>query len=309
MWPLLALGASALFSLCNPWGAGLYAFHAGTFGEPLFRSILEWRSPLELGVPGFRSWLYVPLVAGFGLLSLRDLRLLPPGEWLFCWGTLVLSLGSRRFIPLFALTVLPLCVECLGRRVGPLLASGRAVRFLRPASAGLLLLLAVGLRADRIGFREVGGAFARIVGERSFPVAACDFLERRGDPPRRILNFYGWGGYLSWRFYPRSRVLWDGRAQMVFPPELFEAGLRLEREGDWRGLVSRWAPDALFLNARLQGRVRAEALAGGEWRVVYADGLAVVLELRGSVPRSGEPGEVGRTEGVGRVSPSSGERD
>jgi hypothetical protein len=204
-------GAATLgATLVNP-----YSYHALLYPFALTGNKLmmwlngEWISPDLQGLYA-RPYLGLILVtlAAFALSS-RPRRFADVA--LVC-GALHLSLVSNRHVPLFALAVTPILVEHASDVL--------RVRWLRPASSGrtvalaaavgLYLMVALPMRLTRLP-RE--NWFNYCAGMGTFPVAACDFMDRQGWTGR-VYHELVWGGYLIWRYDGRVPVFVDGRSQV-----------------------------------------------------------------------------------------------
>jgi hypothetical protein len=137
---------------------------------------------------------------------------------------------------------------------------------------GLALVLAV------VGYRTVVGLprpgqpdcawLNRIPASRGYPCEAADFV--LANVPRRsgrIINGFGWGGYLAWRLAGQYQVLIDGRTQL-YPPAVWQATYLGSDQQLQRFLADADADAAIVSrqNARFQ-----RALSGIGWRVAYQD--------------------------------------
>lgn len=298
LWAGVAL--SGLAFLCNPWGWRILEYPIAYLDSSSpFRDILEWQPPgASLDVRGFSgrfTWLLAASAAGAALelrSRKRDLYLV-----LLAGVACAMALTSRRFIPLFALTALPLTArlfaelrdQLLGRlpqRVGgPVLAAA-------PFAA---LLIAAGLWS---GIRLTPGMLERWTESQLYPRAALRYL-RALEPGPRLLNHYNWGGYVMLHA-PEFKVMIDGRANTLYDDKTYLDYLALSAARE--GLSSRLAQYPVDAVLVPQGSSRlADALAGPShgWKVVYTDLVATVLlppgsaRLRRALP---SPDEVLRDE-------------
>ncbi len=291
---------TGLAFLCNPWGWRILEYPVAYLDSSSpFREILEWQPPgFSLDVRGFSgrfTWLLGATVAA-AVLELRrrqrDVYLV-----LLAGVSCAMALTSRRFIPLFALTALPLLAglltairdQVLGRVPAPL--AGRIL-----AAAPLAaLLIAGGLWRD---VRLTPGLLERWTESQLYPRAALRYL-RALDPGPRLLNHYNWGGYVMLHA-PEFKVFIDGRANTLYDDKTYLDYLALSAARD--GLAARLAqyPVDAALIPYGSGRL-ADALSSPRhgWRVVYSDLVATILlppnspRLRRALP---SPDEVLRDE-------------
>jgi hypothetical protein len=295
--PTLWLGvALALLAfLCNPWGWRILEYPAAYLnaGSP-FRAILEWQSPpFDLDPRSFSGrffWLLAIALPG-AALELRarvrggqgagDLYLVA-----LAGVTGAMAITSRRFIPLFALTSLPLTarlfatlVELAARRI-PERIQARA----GAAVTALALLASLWLWRD---VRLFPHPLARWTESYLYPRAGLRYLQALGTGPR-ILNYYNWGGFMMLNA-PELKVLIDGRANTIYSERVYNDYVSMIGVSD--GLPARlalYAPDAALLP--VGGESLASALASPRfgWQVVYADDVCAVLLPPGS-PRLQRP--------------------
>jgi len=232
-------------------------------------TLTEWFSP------DFHSpWLF-----GFEVLLLVCIGVLassPARPTLFELGTLLgmahLALQHQRHVPLFAVAVAPILARhlaCLAERVAerPVIPSRWAPLAAGAATASALVFLCLAVpRAN---------AFDQVTRRDTFPTAAAEFLRRQ--PPLRLYNSYIWGGYLI-RSCPEQPVFIDGRAD-AYPHQVLRDYLAIERlQPGWRELLVNYRVGAVVYQP---GTPLADALQEDpEWRVAYADAVAVVFLRR-----------------------------
>jgi tetratricopeptide (TPR) repeat protein len=293
LWAGVAL--TGLAFLCNPWGWRILEYPAAYLDSSSpFREILEWQPPgFSLDPRGFAgrfTWLLAAAVAG-AALELRSKRRDPYLVSLAAV-TCAMALTSRRFIPLFAVTALPMLATlftALRDAVAGRLPEALAGRVAAAAPLAALVL-ALALWRD---VRLTPGLLERWTESQLYPRAALTYL-RAVAPGPRLLNHYNWGGYVMLHA-PEFKLLIDGRANTLYDDKTYLDYVALTRAGD--GLAARLAQypvDAALLPAG-PGRL-AEVLAGPRygWRVIYSDGVATVLLPPGSprlarlLPRPGD---------------------
>ena len=124
------------------------------------------------------------------------------------------------------------------------------------------------------GLAHVWPGASRGFTDDSFPgraMAVADSLH----PGPRVLNSYGWGGYISWVYQGRWKVFVDGRAGFFAGDVLTDYFRILELGPGWQEALRRRQPDWMLLE-RKSPLVVAAPLTG-HWRVAYSDSLAAIL--------------------------------
>jgi len=268
----LALGAAcAGVCLLNPngWLVVSRPLRHALGGSP-YSTIVEWMPPYLPG--GTHSWLYPWAAVAFAtaalLVVVRRDRSVPVTALALGALTLVMSVRSRRFIPLFAVSQ----AIVVGPAYARLLATPpRAVALAAPVLAGVLgaIWLAPHPRES--------WAFAYLIGEDAFPVDTVTFVETNG-LSGRVFNYYNWGGYLDARTAGRMQVYIDGRGDMVFDDRTYTNYTTVLASGPgWREIVESSGADyvlwpnerASFLQALVDSR---------RWRAIYQDHVSTLLE-------------------------------
>ncbi len=276
LWSGVAL--TGLAFLCNPWGWRILEYPVAYLDSSSpFREILEWQPPgFSLDPRGFAgrfTWLLVATVAGAAL----ELRSRKRDFYLVSLAavTATMALTSRRFIPLFAVTALPMVARLctvLGDGVIARLPSALAAR-VTAVAAPVALLVAAGLWRD---VRLTPGLLERWTESQLYPRAALAYL-RALEPGPRLLNHYNWGGYVMLHA-PEFKVLIDGRANTLYDEKTYLDYVALTAAGDgFSSRLEQYPVDAALIPA---GSARlAQALASPRygWRVVYVDQIATVL--------------------------------
>jgi hypothetical protein len=264
----------------NPSTYKLVFFSLGTLGSSAIQSnILEWRSPdfhqvyfwffgitMALGV---LAWVFSP-------------RRPTPTEMLLFLGTAAGGLVSARHIPLFAV-VAPLILSrhllliLDGTALYPLFSEDEKVK--EPPKAAmqainwLVLALVVGVTLLWTAVRLSNNPLAV---EKTFPVAAADFLEESGLAETRIYNHYEWGGYLIWRRIP---VFIDGRTEL-YGDDFFLSYLKaFEARQDWHEPLDDYEVETVIMP---ENSALATVLTVSEaWEEVYGDEQARIFRRVG----------------------------
>lgn len=267
---LAALGAA----LVNP-----YSYHALLYPFMLTGNKLmmwlnaEWISPDFQG-PYSRAYLGIILLAlaAFALSS-RPRRL---ADILLTLGALHLSLVSNRHVPLFALMVTPILAEHAGDvlRSHWLRAAPASRTTALVAALGIYLLIALPVRLNQLPRQKW---FDYCAGMGSFPVAACDYLDRQGWSGN-VYHELVWGGYLIWRYDGRVPVFVDGRNEVFFE-RAFEDCYRITWcERNTQSILDHWKIDTMLImrNQMLETWLRQSP----HWTPAYEDDVAIVFRRR-----------------------------
>ncbi len=274
--------------LLNPSGPDVYIFPFRFAADTAsaFARIGEWRAPWEPG--GIRSALYFPAIGAFALsivatfyakLHRKHARLLFTGIALGLL-TLVMSLKSRRFIPLFgiaqALVLAPVLGELVAR-LGQLLLQ-RYPHIGKPYPWRLLppvLALALG-GYWLLPYPLSSKAFLYLTSQDSFPVEAMNVVDAN-HLTGKVFAYYQWGGYVDLRTGGRLQVYIDGRAGTVFDEQTYRNYTRvLGLAKGWEDIVDASGADYFLWPER--HRKQIETLrASGDWRILYVDHVAALL--------------------------------
>jgi hypothetical protein len=270
----LGLVCAALAARLNPWGFAVY----GVPFEPLdretpFRALIEWRPLVPSLDPttyaGRFGWL--ALLAAIGGLRARR----TPFVIALAAVTAAMAIAARRFVPLFAVGAAPLVA------LGLASVSDIALRRLawttgprlRLTASGAALLLAVLLWR---GVDFLPRPLQRWTAGEIYPSGATAYLAAMPDPPRRLFNYYDWGGYLMLHA-PGVPVFVDGRAGTVYDDALADDYLGvIDAAAGWREKLEAYRVDAVLVptGLRLAVLLRKQRPA---WRVAHIDPRSVLL--------------------------------
>jgi tetratricopeptide (TPR) repeat protein len=278
-------GASLTLVVCvaacvlNPFGTDVYLYplkYAFDDSSP-YRGIAEWLGPFKEG--GIQAPLFVWAIGLFGVAATSYLfpavrrRCGIPYEGLALGVlTLAMSLTSRRFIPLFgisvALAAAPVAALLL-RRLQP-----RRAPYATPAialGAGLYLLLPYP--------QSPAHAFHYLTAEYANPVDTLDFIDAN-DLAGKVFSHYSWGGYMHLRTRGRMKVYFDGRADTVYDDQTYLDYLVVTRhEPGWLETIeSSGAEYFLWPLDRHHGGEKSRAmLATDRWKLLHQDSTAYLL--------------------------------
>jgi hypothetical protein len=197
----LILLASVAVAVVNPNGWEIYKYALQTQGSAIQQKlIVEWFSP-----DFQRPEMYLFAASIFLLLGLLALaRRIELRQFLFLLLGLGLALHSVRHLTFYMMVAVPAIADYgqqawerlrpMRARARPLPVSGLtlAVNSLVVLGVALTMLVAIAPSLTQ----RVDGKLVR----RDFPVAAADMLAAH-PAPGRMLNVYGWGGYLIYRLH------------------------------------------------------------------------------------------------------------
>ena len=196
----IILGASIGVAILNPngWDIYLYPFQTGGSAEQQ-RLIVEWFSPnFQMSqIWAFEAMVFL-IIGGLALARRIELR-----QFLLLLIGLGLALHSVRNLSLFMLVAVPALADYAQQ--GRERLSWRwplRVPKTTPATfiANVIMVLAL---IGVVALASVPSLVERVDGKlvaRDFPIKAADFLVQH-PAPGRMLNAYGWGGYLIFRLY------------------------------------------------------------------------------------------------------------
>jgi hypothetical protein len=251
-----------------------------------FLRVAEWLPPYEPG--GIRSRLYYPSIAAFvvsllivvGSGTYRRQPRLTLSSVAVGLVTLVLSIRSRRFIPLFGISqglllapALAVVCSSLRRRIVrslPWLDRPRVWQIALPVVA----MVWGGLRLAPFPLSR--NAFLYLTALDSFPVEAMNLVEAN-HIQGKVFNWYNWGGFIDWRTDGRLQVFIDGRAGTAFDEKTYRQYLRvLGLSNGWEDVV--WTSGADFvLWPRRYPKPIEQLRKSGRWRHLYSDHVAALL--------------------------------
>jgi tetratricopeptide (TPR) repeat protein len=110
----------------------------------------------------------------------------------------------------------------------------------------------------------------------SYPSGAAAYLAAVPDPPKRLFNYYSWGGYLMLRA-PGIPVFIDSRASTLYDDDLAADYFgMLDAAGNWREKFAKYGVDAILVppHSRIAAALQNERPA---WRTAYIDPRSVLL--------------------------------
>ena len=269
--------ASVLACLFNPNGIRAFTYplkYAFDTSSPFAQAIGEWLSPFVAG--GIRAPLYPYTIAIFLgaslVLLLKRVHRSQKSTWqALALGilTLAMSLTSRRFIILFAisqsLVVAPALAALIPERVQ------RIPKLAAPALAALLGFIWL------LPYPLSPYAFHYLTVEDGFPIETCNFIEAN-QLLGNVFSYYNWGGYLHLRTDGRMKVYIDGRADTVYDNDtmLRYAVVQGFKTG-WEEIIESSGAQYILWPRNEQGKPLAQLVTSGRWRVLFDDFASVLL--------------------------------
>ena len=284
---LVVIGlASAVAVAATPHFLSLYPYPFQTQGsEAQQRLIVEWASPNfhDLALRPFEAMIFLA-VLGFALKrpSVYDLLLTVVA--------IALALQSVRNIALFIAAVTPVLIDTYGRWWTDFVTAQRwklslPSRPLFAAITALVLVLITGTTALRV-VTSISPARQAQLDTSNYPIGAADWLAAHPGVGTHMFNQYGFGGYLSYRFYPdpNRRVFIFGEAALMGDSLLNEYADVYYVRSNWRQVLDKYAEDYVVENT---GDPLPNLLATQpDWTLVYQDKTAVIYVRKPPPPKA-----------------------
>ncbi|HXR04112.1 MAG TPA: hypothetical protein VN836_05325 [Verrucomicrobiae bacterium] len=278
---LLAALACGAVTLVNIYGLKFWAYLIPALLKPRPR-VAEWQ-PLPL----FANDVFLSFRILFALVVLlllaawrRTEKKSWPGLALLAL-TAVLAWHSRRHAPFFGVAALAFA--------GP---------FLQTVLADFAVRLPQNLRTafkPALVVAALYGVVAIFVAANSLPNASFVLLSPVGHDPVREVDIlsrvqatgnlatpFGWGGYCSWRLYPRIKISMDGRYETTFPESTFEMNDDFyEKHGtNWDRLIRDYPVDYVILEFTQERLRPADLLDHGYVLIWTTEGHSALMALQ-----------------------------
>ncbi len=112
---------------------------------------------------------------------------------------------------------------------------------------------------------------------KQFPVEAASFIEShslRGNP----LTTDYWGGYMIYRFYPQTKVFFDGRSDMYSREFIKEYESLVNLQHSWKNVLEKY--DVRWILLPVNYGLASALKEVPSWEVVYDDQVAVIFVKR-----------------------------
>jgi hypothetical protein len=276
--------ACVLICLFNPNGIKAFAYplrYAFDSSSPSSKAIGEWIPPFVSG--GIHSPLYPICIVAFLASSIIILVIPSQRQQKTSWSllaigflTLGMSLASRRFIILFAISQSLITGKALADLIARRIQ--RITGLIAPAV--VMLLGIIWLRPYPLS----PYAFHYLTAEDEFPIETCNFIESN-NLTGNVFAYYNWGGCVELRTNARMKVYIDGRADTVYDDEtiLRYAHVQGFRPG-WEEIIESSGANYILWPRNDEGKPLAQLIASGRWRILYDDFVSVLLVRSGEAP-------------------------
>ena len=286
---LLLTQLSAVATLINPYGLGLYA-SVLTFGShPNLSSIIEWQA-LSINMAQGRAAAIVALMlfviyrvsprrvafaelltlAIFGAAALYTSRMI-------IWWAPVAAV-------LFSIHAAAAWRQWCNSRIESEYEPREPASMWTIVSMGLVL---VSLQLSHLGAVAMAAATGKNAAERAekvvvnpmTPVGAAEFLHEH-PPTGLVFNTYEFGDYLTWAG-PKDLKLFVNSHVHLTPPDIWKAYMGIiEQRGNWIGRFDRYGVNVVILDKRYRPEM-IESLSKNEaWRLRYTDDRSAVFYRR-----------------------------
>ena len=270
---LICVAASAI----NPSGFKtflyplVYAFDASS----PYRELGEWHNPFRPGgirSPLFFYFMWAPSLALlYAIPAVRRSAGVPWEGMVLTALTLAMALTSRRFIPIYAISLALMLAPLLALLFGQV-----RVRALQYALAITAIAFAC-LRLVPYPLQSAP-AFHYLTAEYSYPDDMISFMQANAFTGN-VYALYNWGGYIHWRTDGDLKVFIDGRADTVYDAQTYfhYIGVLSGKPGWIEAIESSGAEFVLWPYERRGGQEMLQGLlATGRWRALYQDSVSWV---------------------------------
>jgi tetratricopeptide (TPR) repeat protein len=278
----IGVGLALLAMLATPWGWHVLEYPIAYLDrDSPFRGIVEWQAPgfglNPLDFQGRFWWMTLSALPGAWLVARRD-----PYRVALAAVAFAMAWTSRRFIPLFAVIAAPLTACAIGWVVERARGLAPGLRGAR-VEVGALVVGALAVLWAWGGVRVAPDLLGRWTQIDLYPRGALRYLsalQRDGDLPVRLINYYNWGGYLM--LHGRDlRLLIDGRANTLYSERVYVDYVAMfrGRPGLNARLAGYPADAALLPPGRLASQLMRQPRP---WIVLYSDAQSQLLAAPGS---------------------------
>ena len=272
---LACFAASALATLLNPYGVGIYEYVLTLSSRAAGRDLEEWLPPSMALWVGRALFVSVLGLIGLLLFSPRKPR---ARELVVALCFLPLACASVRMVPWWLLAVAPVIAHMLG-------TSAKKVEQARPPRPALAAIMLGGIGVVVVLSTPLLERYNPVLGTlrpATRPEQHIQAMVDRIDDatPSRVFSRLEWGEYLVWSAYPKSSVFMDGRIE-IYPDDVWhEYHAVTSARDDWETILARRGVDYLLLDSAFHGELMPRVESSPRWRRVDAAGPAVLYERR-----------------------------
>lgn len=278
---LIAGGTSFLATFINPVGWRLWTTSTGYITNRYLVDLTSEYRSADFHQPGAWPFILLLTLALFALS--RAWKKLPLAEGLLLTGWAFLGIYSARNIPLFAIVTTPILADYsqpLVERISLFQKIDRQVIAIEQQLRGflwplvvILLVAALLVAGHNLDAQKQGYQF----NSTEFPVGAANWLE--GHPQEgNMFDYFPWGGYLLYRFWPAQRVFIDG--QLDFYGEAFTRKYEqiLSADKSWEDLVAQYHIEWMLIPP--DSPIAITLRADPAWVSLYEDQTAIIFRQR-----------------------------
>ena len=200
--------------------------------------------------------------------------------------------GTYLWPPIWYATIVYLLYRIYGGKM-PEKIKGKA--FLETVFAIAFLFLGV-LTIFRSIYYPIGGSTWFGFGHGYMcPVEEANYIEKHFSD-ERILNDYGIGGYLNWRFYPNIKIFIDPRYGPFVKTGVYNDYRKFETGRSFKQFIDKYGFNVAIMRFKYRNAVR-NLIASPDWQLTYYGKVAAVFIKKGSVSK---PEKTYKTEPVSR---------
>jgi len=262
----------------NPAGLGTFLYplkYAFDETSP-YKQLAEWLSPFQPGgivSPLYFIFMWAPLVTVVYLIPWVRRQTGVPWEGIVLTAlTLAMSLTSRRFITIYAIS--------LSLLLAPLVALILRRLWFKGASWAFLAIIAVfGVARMQPYPLASAPAFHYLTAEYTYPQEMLNYVEVNG-LSGNVYALYNWGGYIHWRTDGLLKVYIDGRADTIYSgPNYLQYVSVLRGDAGWlQAVEATGAEFFMWPSRRYGGQAKLKAFQeSGRWRPLYRDATGYLL--------------------------------
>ena len=241
--------SSLLVSLMNPDGFGIWKTGFGFLGNQYLVSHTAEYLPPDFQQPAF--WPFLMLILSSVVVLGLSKKRMPFPHILIVGGWTIMALYSARNIPLYVVTVIPVLIsESCGilcdwkdsMLIEQFLDFQKKIATTEESLKGgfwsiisIVLALVMLVRGVELDFQKYGNQFS----EETFPVRASLWLEEN-PPEGNGFNYFPWGGYLLYRFWPERNVFIDGQTDFYGEELTREYEKVITLADGWQGILDEY---------------------------------------------------------------------